>query len=144
MADSAREAALKALLSLLQGLTGPKVLRNEPEVQTIPAGGLVVLRDGEPGEPEVLLSPASYAYEHRAEIVVQVSGGSAAGRDAALDALLQAIGAAIAADQTLSGAVDMATPGGPELVDEAVEGAPAIKAALVPVFLEYVSATPLG
>ena len=144
MADSAREAALKALYAVLIGITGPTVVRNEPETAKIPAGGLVVLRDGDPGEPDVLLSPTSYAYEHRAEVVVQIQDGDAAARDAAMDTLLQSIGGAIAADETLGGTVDMATPGGPELIDESVEGAATIKAALVPVYLEYTSSTPLG
>ena len=135
MADSTREAALKALHTALAGIAGPTVKRNEPETGKIPAGGLVNLRDGDPGDPEVLLSPTSYAYEHRAEVVVQVQNASASARDAAMDALLQSIGTAIVADETLGGTVDMATPGSPELIDEPVGGAATIKAALVPVYL---------
>ncbi|MDJ0685397.1 MAG: acyl-CoA transferase [Alphaproteobacteria bacterium] len=144
MADSVREAALKALHALLLGIDGPRVVRNEPETAAIPAGGLVVLRDGDPGEPEVLLSPPAYEYAHRAEIVVQVQHGEASERDAAMDTLLQQIGAALDADQTLGGAVDMAMAGGPELLDEPVEGAATIKAALIPVTLDYMTSTPLG
>ncbi len=144
MADSKREAALKALFAVLSGIAGPAVKRNEPEVAKIPSGGLIVLRDGEPGEPEVMLSPTSYIYTHRAEVVVQVQDGDSGTRDTAMDALLQAIGQAVSADETLGGAVDMASPGSPELLDEPVEGAATIKAALVTVFLEYATSTPLG
>jgi len=56
MADSRRESALKALLTLLQGIAwtnapAPQVERNEAEAREIPAGGLVSLRDGDPGSP---------------------------------------------------------------------------------------------
>lgn len=149
MADSARETALKGLKALLDAIVwsgdpGPTVKRNEPEAAAIPAGGLVILRDGDPGEPEVYLSPPAYAYSHRAEIVVQVQDKAASARDAGVDSILRDIGAALAADPTLSGAVDMAVPGAPETIDELVEGAATIKAALAPVVLEYVAETPLG
>lgn len=144
MADSKREAALKAMFAALSGIAGAVVKRNEPEVAKIPPGGLIVLRDGEPGEPDVLLSPTSYIYTHRAEVVVQVQDGDSATRDAAMDTLLQAVGQAVIADETLGGVVDMVSLGGPELIDEPVEGAATIKAALVPVYLEYVTSTPLG
>ena len=36
--------------------------------ERVPAEGLLILRDGEPGEPEVPLSPFAYHYQHRAEI----------------------------------------------------------------------------
>ncbi|CUW39676.1 conserved protein of unknown function [Magnetospirillum sp. XM-1] len=144
MADSPREAALKALFSALQGVPGPTVKRNEREDAKIPSGGLISLRDGDPGDPEVLLSPLQYAYTHRAELVVQVQASASASRDSALDTILRAIGAKLSADPTLGGVVDWATPGAPEIEDEAVEGAAGVKAAMVPVFLEYVSPTPLG
>lgn len=144
MADSVREAALKALLTVLSGISGPLVLRNADESQTIPSGGLVVLRDGEPGEPEVTLSPTRYWFDHRAEVIVQVQDEPSAARDGAMDVLLQTIGATLNADQTLSGAVDNLTIGTPEIMQEPVEGGETVKAVLVPVYLEYDALTPLG
>jgi len=61
-----------------------------------PAVGLLILRDGEPGEPEVTLSPLRYHYQHRAEIEAVVHGAS---RDTAFDTLCASVGAAIAADR---------------------------------------------
>ena len=141
---SSRETVLQALYSALSTIEGPDVLRNQPEVMVIPKSGLVILWDGEPGEPDPILSPPSWSYNHRAEVQVQVQDKDQAARDAAMDAILQSIGDVIAADDSLGGAVDMATVGGPELIDEAVEGGATIKAALVPIDLEYVSPTPLG
>lgn len=144
MADSPREAALKALQALLEDLpSGPPVERNAPEYQEITAQGLINLRDGDPGDPETFLSPVSYAYAHEVEIIVQVQKENQTARDTAMDALLREIGVAIAADPTLGGAVDMATPDAPEEITEGIE-IETIKAALVIVTLDYVSTTPLG
>jgi len=66
--------------------------------RTVPADGLLILRDGEPGEPEVTLSPLAYHYQHRVEIEAVVQG---ADRDAAFDALNAGIGASLTADRTL-------------------------------------------
>ena len=66
---SKREQALAGLfLCLKDNVTGLSVLRNEPLPTKVPADGLLILRDGDPGEPEVTLSPTRYHYQHRAEI----------------------------------------------------------------------------
>ena len=64
-------------------------------------------------------------------------------RDAALDELLVALGDVLSADTTLSGAVDYMSVGSPEFLTETLEGAPAIKAAVVPITLEYTTLNPL-
>lgn len=86
-------AALHARLSALPATA----LRGEVLPERVPAAGLLILRDGEPGEPEVTLSPLRYHYQHRAEIEAVVQGAS---RDAAFDTLCASIGAALAADRT--------------------------------------------
>jgi hypothetical protein len=52
-----REAILQALFARLQTIADATVLRNEALPERIPDGGLIILRDGDPGEPETLLSP---------------------------------------------------------------------------------------
>ena len=54
-------AALHARLSVLPATA----LRGEVLPERVPAAGLVILRDGEPGEPEVTLSPLRYHYQRR-------------------------------------------------------------------------------
>jgi hypothetical protein len=120
------------------------VLRNEVLPARIPPDGLVVVRDGDPGEPEVTLNPVTYLWQHRAEIEVVVEAATAAARDAALDALLVTIGATLSADPTLGGAVEWSEAGAPRTEDLAIEGAAALKGAVVPVTLVYTSATALG
>ncbi len=141
---SPRESTLQALLAALQTMPNATVLRGEVLPERIPAGGLVILRDGEPGEPEVTLSPLQYHYEHRAEIEVIVQGKTPADRDPAFDALIQAIGTALAADRTLGGTCDWVEAQAPAPTDLAQEGAEGIKAAVVPVILSYSTADPLS
>jgi hypothetical protein len=143
MMISTREQALTGLFSCLQGLIGPQVKRNEALPSTIPPEGLVILRDGQPGEPEILLSPTRYIYQHKAEVEVLVQEADQSQRDAKLDALLVAIGETLATIGTLGDTVDVCHPDAPELLQEHVEGAPTVKAAVIPVILEYSTLNPL-
>jgi hypothetical protein len=100
-----REAILQALFALLQTITDATVLRNEALPERIPESGLIILRDGDPGEPETLLSPVSYYWQHRALVEVVVQKGDQAARDLALDGLYRKISLAIASDRTWADAV---------------------------------------
>lgn len=138
---SARETILSALHTRLSMLpTG--ALRGDVLPERVPAQGLLILRDGEPGEPEVTLSPLRYHYQHRAEIeaVVQETNN----RDAAFDTLCVSIGAVITADRTLDGLCDWVEAEAPQSVDLPVEGAASLKAAVIPVILSYSTADPLS
>ena len=135
-----RETVLAALHARLQTLSAP-VLRGDVLPERIPATGLIILRDGKPGDPEVTLSPLTYFYEHRAELEVLIQAGS--GRDALFDALTAEIGAALAADRTLGDLCDCVEAEAPEPVDLPIEGAAALKAAVIIVVLHYASPDPL-
>jgi len=141
---STRESILQALLAALQSVPAATVSRCAILPERIPTGGLLILRDGEPGAPEVTLSPLQYHFEHRAEIEVIVQGKSPAARAIAFDTLAQAIGTALAADRTLGGFCDWTEAQAPQPVDLPVEGAEALKAAIVPIILTYTTADPLG
>jgi hypothetical protein len=130
-------AALHARLTALPAIT----LRGEVLRERVPVGGLLILRDGEPGEPEVTLSPPRYHYQHRAEIEAVVQG---AARDTAFDALTASIGSALAADRTLGGLCDWVEAEAPRPIDLPVEGAASLKAAVIPVVLHYTTADPLA
>ena len=109
-----RETLLAALLARLQPLAA-LVLRDEVLPERIPTAGLIILRDGQPGEPEVTLSPLRYHYQHRAELAVVVEAPN--GRVTAFDSLIAAIGTAIEADRTLGGLCDWVEPEAPASVD---------------------------
>jgi len=135
-----RETVLAALHARLQTIAAPS-LRGDVLPERIPATGLIILRDGNPGEPEVTLSPLTWFYQHRAELEVVIQAGS--GRDALFDALTADIGAALAADRTLGGLCDWVEAEAPEPVDLPIEGAAALKAAVIIVVLHYATTDPL-
>ncbi len=139
-----RETILQALFALLKTIDDATILRNEVLPERIPDGGLIILRDGDPGEPETLLSPLSYYWQHRALVEAVVQKGDQAARDLALDRLYRKIASAIADDRTLGGLCDRATPQAPDSNTLAVEGSPQIKGAIIPIELIYVTADPLG
>ncbi len=123
--SSKTEQILTALTGRLRTVPKAKVERNTAAPERIPRGGLIVLRDGDPGEPEQTLGGVGNVYySHAVEVEVYVETGEAAARDAAFDALVRNIGAALDA--------------------EAVIGAPAIKTGTVECVIEYESETPLG
>jgi hypothetical protein len=137
---STRETILTALHTRLCMLpTG--ALRGDVLPERVPAQGLLILRDGEPGEPDVTLSPLRYHYQHRAEIEAVVQGTN---RDAAFDTLCASIGAVITADRTLDGLCDWMEAEAPQLVDLSVEGGASLKAAVIRVSLFYTTSDPLG
>ena len=138
---STRETILTALHAQLQPLAA-LVLRDDVLPERIPAAGLIILRDGPPGEPEVTLSPLRYHYQHRAELEVVVQAGTS--RASAFDSLIAAIGAALEADRTLGGFCDWVEAEAPASVDLPIEGAAALKAAVITVVLHYTTTGPLA
>ena len=136
-----RETVLAALHARLQPLAA-LTLRDEVLPERIPTAGLIILRDGQPGEPEVTLSPLRYHYQHRAELELVVQAPN--GRASAFDTLIAAIGAALAADRTLGGLCDWIDPEAPASVDLPIEGAAALKAAVITLVLHYTTTGPLA
>ena len=136
-----RETILTALHTRLQSLAAT-VLRDEVLPERIPPAGLIILRDGQPGEPEVTLSPLRYHYQHRAEleVIVRTPGN----RATAFDTLIATIGTVLAADRTLGGLCDWVEAEAPASVDLPVDGAVSLKAAVVTVVLHYSTSNPLA
>jgi hypothetical protein len=145
MPASKAEQVLDALKALLEMMPDAVVDRNSALPEKIPDGGLIILRDGDPGEPEQALGGfGSTYYQHAVEVEVYVEEGDAAARDAAFDQLLQQIGAVLEADPTLGGLAFGLTYGRPEPSIEAVAGAPAIKSATLTVTVDYEADAPLA
>ena len=137
---SPRETILAALHARLSALPAT-ALRGDTLPERVPTAGLLILRDGEPGEPEVTLSPLCYHYQHRAEIEAVVQG---AARDANFDTMTASIGAALAADRTLGGQCDWVEAEAPRPLDLPVEGAASLKAGVITIVLHYSTADPLA
>ncbi|MCF7700550.1 acyl-CoA transferase [Loktanella sp. M215] len=139
---SKRETVMQALFDRLQADLSVKVLRDDVLPSVIPPAGVVILRDGNPGEPEILLSPLSYTYTHAAlaEVFVQ----SDTDRAALFDAIGVQIDLALTGDCTLGGAcewVEAAAPDGDELP---IDGAATIRAVTVQIDLTYTTTSPLS
>jgi hypothetical protein len=141
---SLREQALSALFDQLRTIPLAVVKRNEALPQAVPAAGLVILRDGDPGEPDVTLNPVHLFFSHRTEIEAFVPQPAAGGGEALLDGLLGEVGATLAADRSLGGLVENLTWSAPEISVLAIEGAAPILCARVIVILEYLTADPLA
>jgi hypothetical protein len=139
-----REDVLSALLAVIETVPDASVLREQVLPEKIPGGGLVILRDGDPGEPEAILSPLTWLWQHHALLEVFVAGGSPDQRAARMDDLLAAIGAVLVADRTLGGRCDWVQPQSPVVEEFAEDGAAPIRGATVPVVLVYGSTDPLA
>ena len=137
---SKREEVLQALLARLQTVPLGKVERNRLRPERIPPEGLIILRDGEIGEPEVLLSPLSYIWTHTARVEVFSASGDP---DAHLDMLLTSIATVLGVDPGLGGEIDQMEIGAPDFDGAAPEGGPNVKAAIVPIRLVYETSNPL-
>jgi hypothetical protein len=113
-----RESILSALHAVLQTQPAP-VLRGRVLPERVPAAGILILRDGDPGEPAVTLSPLRYHYRAEVEAVVQTGSD----RNAAFASLASAVGAVPSADRTLGGFCDWVEAEAPRPVDLVVKGA---------------------
>jgi hypothetical protein len=143
MPTSKTEQVLEAIKSRLQTIPGAVIERNSVLPEKVPDGGLIILRDGDPGEPEQSLGGFGRSYyQHAVEIEVYAEEGDAGARDTAFDDILQQIGAALDADATLGGLAFGLTYGRPEPSIKAVAGAPAIKTATLSVTVDYETDNP--
>ncbi len=140
---SRREQVLSAVFACLQAIPLVTARRNEALPVNVPAGCLVMLRDGDPGEPDVTLNPRTAYYSHRAEIEAFITQPVGGGAEAALDGLLGAIGSALAADTSLGGLAESLSCSAPEVSVLAIEGAAPILAARLTVSIEYQVTDPL-
>jgi hypothetical protein len=145
MPASKAEQVLEGVKASLETIPDAVVERNSVLPEKIPAGGLIILRDGDSGEPEQALGGFGNAYyQHAVEIEIYVEQGDVAVRYTAFDDLLQQIGAVLDADPTLGGLAFGLAYGRPETSIEAVPGAPAIKAATLAVTVDYETSAPLS
>lgn len=142
---SKREAVVAAIKVLIAAaLPIAEVKRNLSKPERIPASGLVVVRDGDPGEPEVTLSPLTYHFEHRIVLEIAAPEIGATPREVTLDAMLRAIGAAVAADRTLSGLCDWIEAQAPATDDAEAMGAAPVRFALLTIVAAYATSDPLN
>ena len=143
---SKREQVLSRLLTQLQTIQTAtlKVYRNLDKPQAVPAAGMVIMRDGDSPEPEVLLSPLTYIYEHEVTVEALIQDATPATRDSKMDALLVSLGTAIIADRSLGGLAEWVEPSAPDILEDPIEGAATVRAATVRVMVRYSTTNPLN
>lgn len=132
------EIALAALFAALPTPSGGAKWRNRAAPAELPAGGMLILRDGDRGEPiDEMINPPSAVYRHEARLEIHAAGIDDAVRTAKIDDLAQAVRAALAADRTLGGTVDWAElrRGAPR--DETETGASPVRIEDASAILEY-------
>ena len=134
---SIRESILQALLASLESGLTAAVRRNEVLPEKVPAAGLVILRDGDPGEPDVTLNPRTAFYNHRVELELFVTQPTAGGGEALLDALIADVHAALAPDPSLGNLAENLVVTAPETGVLAVDGAAPILTARLTVIVDY-------
>ena len=141
---SRREQVLAALVQRLQSGLTATVRRNEVLPEKVPAAGLVILRDGDPGEPDVTLNPRTAFYSHRVELELFVMQPTASGGETLLDALIADVHAALAPDPSLGGLAENLVVTAPETGVLAVEGAAPILTARLTIIVDYLVSDPLA
>ena len=129
-----REQAVAAIVDRLAAVGTFTVTRNETAPATIDDGGYVVVRDGVRGEVDRTLGVPSYWITHRVSIEAIAGGGDPNG---ALDALLQAIEQALAAEPQLAPGVTFVECDLADIETISADGAETFKAALLDVIVEY-------
>jgi hypothetical protein len=142
---SKRETVLAAVKALVAAaLPAAEVKRNLAKTQRIPPGGLVVIRDGDPGEPEMVLSPLTYLYSHRIPLELATYESATLTREQVLDVMTAAIGAAIGANRTLGGLCDWIEAEAPVTDDIEVLGALPARFADLTILAVYATTDPLN
>lgn len=141
---SHREQVLASLFARLQGVPDATVRRNEALPVSVPAGGLIILRDGDPGEPDVTLNPRTEYYTHRAEVEAFVTQTVGGGGEEELDALLSWLSLKLNIDRSLGGLAENLSWSAPETSVLAIDGAAPILTARITVTIEYLVSDPLA
>jgi hypothetical protein len=141
---SRREQVLLAASAMLEAAApGAEFSRNKDKASKMPAGGQIILRDGDPGAPEVTLCPVSYTYSHRIALEIGAPKGTTTTREENLDALLVLIGQAVAADRTLGGLCEYLDLEAPITDDISAIGAVSERWADVGLIAIYTTTNPL-
>lgn len=140
---SRREQVLDAIKALVVvALPDADVKRNLAKPERIAPGGLVIVRDGDPGEPEIILSPLTYVYTHR--VSIEIAAYASQTREQVLDGMLGAIGAAVVANRTLGGLCDFIEAEAPSTDDVEIAGARSGRFADLAIVAVYGTTDPLN
>lgn len=142
MANRHEEVSQAVLTLVATAFCGAKSIRNASRPSRPDPGGNVVVRDGEMGDPEVLMSPLTYIYTRR--MVLEILPFASDDPDYAATLMLEPLGPAIEASRTLGGLADWIEPEAPMIDDADVPGAPGLRWIEVGLLVTYATTNPLG
>jgi hypothetical protein len=139
------EQVLEAIkVMIATALPTADVARNAAKPKSIGAGGAVFIRDGDPGEPDVILSPIRYTYSHRVSIELGLRKDGTKSKEMVADDMMTAINHAIEANRTLGGLCEWMEPDAPVSDDMTVQGAEAGLWVEFGIIATYTTTSPLG
>jgi|GEM_PF-2945912 len=132
----------KVIAAVVTGLTAvlsgkAEVLDDESRQQDVGIG-LVIVQHGEIGEPQIILSPRSYGYEHA--ITLDVTAPTRAD----VDAILGLIRDWIEADRSLGGLTDWLDVQAPQTGNAETYGSASHPFAVVELVATYTTPSPLS
>ena len=142
--DVLRAIALLVRTAVSESTTVIGVDDDGAEPATIADGGRVVIDAGDPGDPEILLSPLTYFCSHRVPLLVIDGAEADVSAEQAVDDILTAIGEAIVADRTLGGLVDWLDAVAPQTSDLVFDQALSPRRADAVLLVTYATTNPLG
>jgi len=135
-------AAVKALVAT--ALPNADVRRNPAKAVTVGAGGAAHVFDGDPGDPDVDLSPVTYNYTHRIPIELAAYESATKTREQVVDEMASAIGAAVAADRYLGGLCCWLEAEAPTSDDVEAMGAAPLRSVDLIIVAHYATSDPLN
>ena len=142
---SRREEAIAAVVTLVTAaLPLALVVRNQERADEIGGGGFVNIIDGDPGDPEITLSPLTYTYDHPIGLELAAIGSADMTKEQALDAMGAAIGRAVAADRTLGNIVEFAQVTALNTDNANAAGTDTIRWGDGAVIVQYTTKSPMG
>jgi hypothetical protein len=109
----------------------------------IPPNGLIIVRNSDPGAPEVDLCPPTYNYEH--PIKVEIAGYSSPTKTPAevVDEILETIGTAVQANRMLAGLCSWLDTEAPAIDDFSTEGSRSVAMTELNIIAHYSTPNPL-
>lgn len=143
MARHSEQVVLAVLAMAEAALPSAEVERDAPWPFKVAEGGQVIVRDGEPGEPEECFSPNAFTYRHAIPLEV-FAPESVADRHAFMDAMLTALADRLELDRSLGGLCSWADLDAPSPDDVASAASQPIRAAVVTLTAEYTTTRRLG
>lgn len=142
---SKKEQVVQAVFDLVSNaLAGVTVVRNQEFSDAVDPAGWVNVLDGDPGDPEITLSPLTYSYEHGIPLEFAAMAVDGLTKEQALDVLMSPVGRAVAADRTLGGLVDFLQVSAASTDNASADGTVVVRTGDVTVTASYSTPAPLG